>query len=285
MPIDPDKVLEVRSPELRVEYGDREVMLYALGIGFGQDPLDERELPFVYERNLRTLPTLATTLGWRTDLAGPIGIDFSKVLHSGQSLALMRPLPAAASVIVAERVIGAFDKGRDKGALLLIEKTIRDAATDETICSLVATILARGDGGFGGPREGAPAPHLLPARPPDLEVECATRPDQAFLYALCGDRNPLHRDPRYARRLGFERPVLQGLCTWGIACRAIVTGACDYAAERISAFEARLSAPVYPGETIVTDLWVDGPLVSFRSRVKERDIIALDHGRCILGFP
>ena len=102
---------------------------------------------------------------------------------------------------------------------------------------------------------------------------------------LSGDRNPLHRDPQYARRLGFERPVLQGLCTWGIACRAIVTGACDYAAERISAFEARLSAPVYPGETIVTDLWVDGPLVSFRSRVKERDIIALDHGRCILGFP
>lgn len=285
MPIDADKVLEVRSPELRVDYGDREVMLYALGIGFGRDPLDERELPFVYEKDLRTLPTLATTLGWRTDLAGPIGIDFSKVLHVGQSLTLMRPLPAAASVIVAERVIGAFDKGRDKGALLLLEKTIRDAQSGALLCSLVATILARADGGFGGPREGAPAPHVLPDRRPDLEVACATRPDQAFLYALTGDRNPLHRDPALARQVGFERPILQGLCTWGIACRALVTAVCDYDPARISAFEARFSAPVFPGETIVTDLWVEGPVISFRSRVRERSIVALDSGRCTLGFP
>ncbi len=285
MPIDRDTVLQVRSEALRVDYADREVMLYALGVGFGQDPLDERELPFVYEKQLRPLPTLATVLGWRTDLAGPIGIDFSQVLHSGHSLNLMRPLPTTASVVVSERVIGAFDKGRDKGALLLIEKSIRDAASDELLCSLVATILARADGGFGGPREGAPLPHGLPARTADLVIECATRPDQAFLFALSGDRNPLHRDPGLARSLGFPRPILQGLCLYGIACRAIVTGVCDFAPERISAFEARFCAPVFPGETIITEIWVDGPTVSFRSRAGKRDLVVLDHGRCIIGFP
>jgi acyl dehydratase len=284
MPIDPQTILQVRSTDMRVDYADREVMLYALGIGFGHDPLDERELPFVLERNLRTMPTMATTLGWRTDLAGPIGIDFSKVLQTGQSLTLSRPLPTAASVVVGERVIGAFDKGRDKGALLRLEKTIRDAVSGELLCSLVATILARADGGFGGPREGAPSPHPLPGRVPDIEIECTTRPDQALLYALSGDRNPLHRNPALARSAGFERPILQGLCTYGIACKAIVTGVCDYASERISAFDARFSAAVFPGETVVTDIWVDGSVVSFRSRVKERGIVALDNGRCVTGF-
>lgn len=285
MPIDRDTVLQVRSADLHVDYTDREVMLYALGVGFGHDPLDERELPFVYEKQLRPLPTLATVLGWRTDLAGPIGIDFSRVLHSGHSLNLMRPLPAAASVVVHERVIGAFDKGPDKGALLLIEKIIRDAASGELLCSLVATILARADGGFGGPREGAPRPHVLPARAADLVIDCTTRPDQAFLFALSGDRNPLHRDPGLARSLGFPRPILQGLCLYGIACRAIVTGVCDYAPERISTFEARFSAPVFPGETIVTEIWIDGAVASFRARAKERDCVVLDHGRCTIGFP
>lgn len=283
MPIDPDKVLQIRSGDLRVDYTDREVILYALGIGFGHDPMDERELPFVYEKDLRVMPTLATMLGWRTDLAGPIGIDFSKVLHVGHSLTMLRPLPVAASVQVSERVIGAFDKGRDKGALLLIEKTIRDAMSGTLLCRLVATILARADGGFGGPREGVPLPHALPARTPDLQFECATRADQAFLYALTGDRNPLHRDPDLARTVGFPRPILQGLCTYGIACRAIVSTVCDYAAERIAAFEARFSAAVFPGETIVTDIWVDGTIASFRSRATERNVVVLDNGRCSIG--
>jgi acyl dehydratase len=147
---------------------------------------------------------------------------------------------------------------------------------------LVGTAFARGDGGFGGPKEGAPEPHAVPDRAPDLVHEAATRPDQAFLYALSGDRNPLHRDPNVARMAGFPRPILHGLCTYGIACRSVLSAVCDYDPARITGFDVRFSAPVFPGETIVTEMWVDGAIVSFRSKVKERDVVCLNNGKCTL---
>jgi acyl dehydratase len=190
-------------------------------------------------------------------------------------------LPIEAELIVDERCVGAVDKG-PVGAVIFLDRTLRDAASNELYCTLGKTYFARGNGGFGGPREGGPVPHEVPERAPDLTVECDTRPDQAFLYALSGDRNPLHRDPMISKLAGFERPILHGLCTYGIACRAILKGVCDYDAAKITGFDARFSAPVYPGETIVTDIWVDGPIVSFQCRLKERDVVVLKNGKCTL---
>jgi acyl dehydratase len=277
-----DEIMQLKASGVPFSYRDRETMLYALGIGFGRDPLNEAELPFVYENGLRTVPTLATVIAWGSAIVGRTGINYLMVLHGEQRLTMHRPLPIAAEITAEERVVGAWDKGKEKGAFVIIEKILRLKDSGEKLCTLSATTVARGDGGFGGPREGAPEPHALPARAPDLAHACDTRPDQAFLYALSGDRNPLHRDPRVAKLAGFPRPILHGLCTYGTACRAIISTVCKYDADRIVGFDARFSAPVFPGETIVTEMWVDGSVVSFRSKAKERDVVVINNGKCTL---
>ena len=220
----------------------------------------------MYENGLRTVPTLATVVTWSTGLLGRTGINYLKVLHGEQRLTMHRPLPIAAEITVDEHVSGLFDKGESGGGVIIVEKTLLMKSTGEKLCTLAHTTVARGDGGFGGPREGAPEPHPLPTRAPDIVHDCDTRPDQAFLYALSGDRNPLHRDPNVAKLVGFPRPILHGLCTYGTACRALISTVCKYDANRIAGFDARFSAPVFPGETIATEMWVDGNVVSFRSR-------------------
>lgn len=281
MPVNYDEVMQLTAKDVPFGYRDRETMLYALGIGFGRDPMNEAELPFVYENGLRTVPTLSTVVTWGSAILGRTGINYLMVLHGEQRLTVYKPLPVAAELLVDERVAGVFDKG-EKGAIIIIEKTLKLKETGEKLCTLTATTVARGDGGFGGPREGAPEPHPLPGRAPDLVHDCDTRPDQALLYALSGDRNPLHRDPNVARLAGFPRPILHGLCTYGTACRAIISTVCKYDANRIAGFDARFSAPVFPGETIATEIWVDGNVVSYRSRVKERDVVVINNGKCTL---
>lgn len=281
MAINYDEVMQLKARDLPFSYKDRDAMLYALGIGFGRDPLNEAELPFVYENGLKTVPTLSTVVSWGSAIIGKTGINYLYVLHGEQRLTVHRPMPVAAEILADERITGAFDKG-EKGAILLIEKTLRLKDTGEKLCTLTATTVARGDGGFGGPKEGAPEPHPLPTRAPEVVQACDTRPDQAFLYALSGDRNPLHRDPKVAKMAGFPRPILHGLCTYGTACRAVISTVCKYDPDRIAGFDARFSAPVFPGETIVTEMWVDGRVVSFRSKVKERDLVVINNGKCTL---
>lgn len=281
MAIQYEELMQLKASGLPFSYKDRDAMLYALGIGFGRDPLNEAELPFVYENGLRTVPTLSTVVSWGSAIIGKTGINYLYVLHGEQRLAVHRPMPVAADIVADERITGAFDKG-EKGAIVLIEKTLRLKEGGEKLCTLTATTVARGDGGFGGPKEGAPEPHPIPQRTPDIVHSCDTRPDQAFLYALSGDRNPLHRDPKVAKMAGFPRPILHGLCSYGTACRAIISTVCKYDPDRISGFDARFSAPVFPGETIVTEMWVDGRVVSFRSKVKERDIVVINNGKCTL---
>src|SRR5580704_15236873 len=282
MPINYDEIMQLKSSGDAFSYTDRETMLYALGVGFGRDPMNEAELPFVYENGLRTVPTMATVIAWGGSIMGRSGINYLMVVHGEQRLTLHQPLPVSADILADERVLGAFDKGKDKGAVIVIEKVIRLKDTGAKLCTLVNTTFARGDGGFGGPKEGAPEPHPIPDRKPDLVQDCDTRQDQAFIYALSGDRNPLHRDPNVAKMAGFPRPILHGLCTYGTSCRAIVSTVCKYDATKITGFDVRFSAPVFPGETIVTEMWVDGPIVSFRSRVKERDVVVINNGKCTL---
>ena len=282
MALNYDEIMQLKSSGDDFGYTERDTMLYALGIGFGRDPMNEDELPFVYENGLRTVPTMATVIAWGSSIMGRSGINYLMVVHGEQRLTLHRPLPVAAEIVSDERVAGAFDKGKDKGAAVIIEKVIRLKDTGEKLCTLSSTTFARGDGGFGGPKDGAPEPHPIPTRAPDLVHECDTRQDQAFIYALSGDRNPLHRDPRVAKLAGFPRPILHGLCSYGTACRAIVSTVCKYDAAKITGFDVRFSAPVFPGETIVTEMWVDGSIVSFRARLKERDIVAINNGKCTL---
>jgi acyl dehydratase len=282
MPINYEQLMQLKSEGETFSYAERETMLYALGVGFMRDPLNEKELPFVYENGLRAVPTMATVIAYGQSLAGRAGVNYLMVVHGEQRLILHKPLPPYAEIVSDERIVGAYDKGKDKGALLISEKVIREKSSSDKLCTLSATIFARGDGGFGGPKGGAPEPHPIPERAPDLVHEADTRPDQAFLYALSGDRNPLHRDPRVAKMAGFPRPILHGLCTYGTACRSLLSTVCDYNPAKITGFDVRFSAPVFPGETIVTEMWVDGPIVSFRSRVKERNVVCINNGKCTL---
>ena len=283
MALDYDKIMQLSFRNQQARYSDRDTILYALGVGFGRDPMNGDELPFVYENALRTVPTQATVIAWGEPLLAHTGINFVMLVHGEQRLTLHRPLPAAAEITFDESCTGLFDKGMDKGALLLTEKVIRLKDTGEKLCTLGSTLFARGDGGFGGPREGAPEPHRLPERMPDLVHACDTRADQAFLYALSGDRNPLHRDPQVAKMAGFPRPILQGLCSYGTVCRAIISTVCRHDAARITGFDVRFTSPVYPGETIVTEMWIDADIVSFRARLKERDVVVINNGKCTLG--
>lgn len=283
MAIDLEALKALQIADMRFAYGERETMLYALSVGMGHDPLDARELSFVYEgAGLQPVPTMAVVLA-STGIIRKLGVDFTKILHGEQRLILHRQLPVAGELLANSRVSAVYDKGVGKGAVLLLETTVRSAADNAPLFSFVMTIMARGDGGFGGPQGSGPEPHQLPDRPPDHIEALATRPEAALLYRLNGDRNPLHADPKVASRAGFERPILHGLATYGIACRALLRAACDYDAGRVRAFDARFSAPAYPGDEIVTDIWRDGDVVSFQCRVPGRDAIVLNNGRCLLG--
>ncbi len=285
MPLDYDRLLALDLPPVEQTYMARDTMLYALGLGFGHDPMDEAQLPFIYEKNLRALPTMACVLGhsgslMRTRLPD---LDWVKVVHGEQSVRLHRPLPPAATVIGKSRIVDVIDKGAGKGAILVTERVLADKASGETLATLTHSTFARGDGGFGGPRRESPPPHPVPERAPDIVCDIATRPEMALIYRLSGDYNPLHAEPAFAKAAGFPRPILHGLGTFGIAGRAILQSLCGYDPARLVAMQGRFSAPVFPGETIRTEMWQEGsqegPSVSFRCRVIARDVVAITNGR------
>jgi acyl dehydratase len=281
MPLDPQKLLSLHIPDIAQRYTQKDVILYALGVGLGQDPLDKRQLAFVAGERPKVLPTFAVTLAfspfWLRDL--DTGIDFVKVVHGEESLVLHRPLPPHGYVTGRMRVLDVMDKGAGKGALLICERVLVDEGTGEKFATLTETVFCRGDGGFGGAKRETKPPHPIPERPPDAVCDLPTRPETALLYRLSGDPNPLHCDPDVARAAGFERPILHGLATFGVAGHALLRTMCDYAPERLIAMSGRFSAPVYPGETIRTQMWRDADVVSFQARVAGRDVVAIDHGR------
>jgi acyl dehydratase len=215
-------------------------------------------------------------------MTGRMGINYLMVVHGEQKLEMHKPLPSEGSIKAAVRVLGAYDKGKDKGAVICSETVISDAVSGDKLATLVSSTFASGDGGFGGPSEGAPEPHPTPTRPHDAELAIATRPDQALIYRLSGDRNPLHSDPNVARMAGFPRPILHGLCSYGVTCRAVLQTYADYDPSRIKNFDVRFSSPVFPGETIVTRMWKDGNVVSFEASVAERNVTVIKNGRCVL---
>jgi acyl dehydratase len=287
MAIDAEHLLNRRFPEVRHPYTRRDVMLYALSIGIGADPLDERQLRYVYERDLRVFPSMAGILAYPGLWAREpdTGLDWERVLHAEQGVDFLKPLPTAGVVVARTRVTGLVDKGAGRGALIYTERTGIDESSGDALFHVYHTAFARGDGGFGGFDRPALEPHTLPERRPDAICALPTLPQQALLYRLNGDPNPHNADPGAARASGFDRPIMHGLCTYGFAAHAIVAACCDYAPDSLASMHVRLSAPVFPGETIVTDIWRDGDVVSFCSRVPERDAVVLNNGRAVLRPP
>ena len=285
MSFDWKKLISSSWPEKVYTYTERDTILYALSVGFGEDPMDRGELDFVFEKSgkLKAVPTQATVIAWDDAPIMDIGINTLMAVHGEQSVTIHKPLPIAGTVAASVRFPAIFDKGAGKGAVILIETTIRDHVSKELLCTNRMTVFARGDGGFDGPEGSVPAAHAIPERKPDEIVDFKTRSDQAFLYALNGDRNPLHRDPDFATNAGFPRPVLQGLCTYGAACRAILKSQVAYETAQIAEIGGRFSAPVFPGETIRTEIWRDGSVVSFRCKLPDRkDAVAFNNGKAVL---
>jgi acyl dehydratase len=166
--------------------------------------------------------------------------------------------------------------------VVVTQQLIRDVTDDGTIARLTTTCFGRAEGGCGGSQGDAPKPHAVPARPPDVSLDFPTKHDLALFYRLTGDRNSIHADPRVARDAGFPRPILHGLCSFGITCHAVLKALADFDPALIASHEARVSAPVFPGETLTVDLWRDGEVVSFEVRVKERNVTVMKHGKSVL---
>lgn len=289
--IDPDKLMNWQFPLVEHTYTADDTILYALAVGMGADPMDERQLPFVTEcrpGGAAVLPTMAVVLGfpgsWMADPA--TGIDFARIVHGEEQIFLHAPLPASGTVRASHKVVEIVDKGAGKGATITYDKYVHDAATGTLLATVRHKTFARGDGGFAQP---APPPAepiaplaAVPAREPDGTLAMATLPQQALLYRLCADRNPLHCLPEAARDVGYPMPILHGLCTYGMACHALLARYADYDPARLQAFSARFSAPVFPGETLVAEFFEETDRIAFQVRAAQRDVIVLSHGSATL---
>lgn len=261
-------------------YTARDCMIYALGLGYGSDPADQHALRFVHEDDTAVVPTFLATIGapnaWAADPAS--GIDWVKILHGEHRMTFHGPLAANGAVCSKTGVSRVVDKGPGKGALVVTVRDITDAASGRLLATVEHVSFCRADGGFGAGDAAPDALPVTPASPPDQVVLLASLPQSALLYRLNGDLNPIHVLPDMARKAGFERPILHGLCTYGMAARALLQAYAPAAPERLSSIAARFSAPFYPGETLRVEIWEDGPRLQFRALAQERNTVVLSHG-------
>jgi acyl dehydratase len=280
MAIDHDHLLNYPIPEVRQAIRWQDTALYNFSIGLGQDPMDLAQLDFLYEPRLKAMPSMAVVLGYPGFwIRNPdTGVDWTQVLHGEQSIILHKPLPAEGEIIGRSRITSIVDRGPGKGAMLYNERVVTDARSGEKLATLEGTTFARGDGGFGGPSGPIKRPHPEPERAPDLSLDLATRPEQAIVYRLNGDHNPLHIDPEVAAKAGFHQPILHGLCTFGVVCHALMKALCGYDPARFGRMDLRFSSPVFPGETIRTEIWHEEGGAAFRARVVERDKVVVSNG-------
>lgn len=276
MPIDVSAALSA-APTLReVAWTERDVILYHLGLGAGVNSLDPAELGWVYEKGLRVLPTFAMVAGQgisagRSEPAAMtmpgIDIDLHKVLHGGQSLTLHAPIPASGSATLSSRVANVWDKG--KAAVVVLEQSAVDP-DGNPLWTNAMQIWARGEGGFGG--EGGPdVSNAVPERDADKVLVSPTSTQQALVYRLSGDLNPLHADPAFAKAAGFDQPILHGLASYGVVCKAVVDSVLDGDPTRVQSFSVRFAGSLYPGETIETSVWRDGETLTLLATCPERD--------------
>ena len=246
--LSPD-VVGLVLPTSTFDYEERDVMLYALGIG-------AKELPFIFERNLKVIPTFAVIPAFPALMGLAQGVEINPVmiLHGEQGFRIAKTIPTSGSLTTSGTVTGVYDKG--KGALVTIDSTTTDAS-GETVFTNTSGVFVRGAGGFGGER-GPGAGNKPPERAPDKSVDDTTLDIQAAIYRLSGDRNPLHIDPDFAKMAGYDRPILHGLCSFGYAGRAVLAEYCDNDPDRLVGLSVRFTGVVYPGDTITTEMWDEG---------------------------
>lgn len=269
MPVDLNAVGQP-LPASQFTYTERDVMLYALGVGAGTD-----ELPFTYERDLKVLPTFGVIPAFPALFAmgTAMSVNPMMVLHGEQRIELHRPLPTSGTLTTTPTIRAIYDKG--KGALLVVDAETRDAQ-GTLLCTNTFGAFARGEGGFGGDRGPSGPKNVPPARPPDAVVEMVTLPQQALIYRLSGDMNPLHADPDFAKMGGYDRPILHGLCTFGHVGRAVLRSFCGNDPLKLKALDVRFSGVVFPGETIVTEMWKNGGgQLIVHAKTKERGEVAI----------
>lgn len=281
MPIDPDRVRAATLADTTHSWDADDVILYHLGIGAGVPPTDPTELAYTYEPGLKVLPTFATIpmFGAMMNILNLDGLEINPamILHGEQTVDVHAPIPTDASVTNRARVVGVYDKG--KGAIVVVEIVSADS-TGRDLFTNTVSIFVRGEGGFGGP-QGPEATNTAPQRDPDHVFESATIPQQALLYRLSGDKNPLHADPAFAAFGGFDRPILHGLCSYGIVCKAVVDGVLDGDVTAVSRFGARFTGVVFPGETIVTRVWEESGRFIVEARTAERDSLVISNAAIV----
>jgi acyl dehydratase len=271
-------VVGVPSEPVERSWTTTDVLLYALGVGAGQeDPLSELE--FTTENSTgvvtRVLPTFGNVIGVRAQGLRSLGdFDPAAYVHAEQAFTLHRPIPVAGAARSTSTVVGMYDKG--SAAVVVTEASCADAATGEPLVTTRASIFIRGEGGFGGDR-GPASEWRVPERSADLQVNYQTRPEQALLYRLSGDRNPLHSDPAFAARGGFKRPILHGMCTYGYTGRALLHGVCGSDPARFKSMEGRFTSPALPGDELTVSIWVDGSTAYFRTT--SNGAVVIDRGR------
>lgn len=276
MPLDRDRLLGLAIPSRKLRYDDRETLLYALSLGAGTGP----DLRLVQEEGQRVIPSFGQNLAFDDSWMTAAGIDLSRVVHGGLELTFHAPFAPSGDVEVRSRIVGLTDKGEGKAAIIRHKTGIfRD---DRRIFTSSSDLFVRGGGGFGGSVGEEAARIAMPDGPPTATAEVATRPDQALLFRLLGDRNPLHSLPDVARKAGFDAPILHGACTFGIACLSVLEKYCGGAPERMNSFAARFSGPLYPGETLCLDFWETGGGVAFTARARDRNTPVLSDGRASL---
>jgi acyl dehydratase len=280
MSIDLEKAVGAELTGGTAVWDEDDIILYHLGVGAGVPPTDPAELRYVYEGDLRVLPTYATIpqfpVMMSMGFASGFDINPAMILHGEHEIEVHEPIPTSGSVTQTGRITEILDKG--KGALALVEIVSVLEKTGKPIFTNRASIFIRGEGGFGGD-SGPPTEDLTPHRDPDHVVESITLPQQALLYRMAsGDKNPLHADPGFAAFAGYERPILHGLCTFGIACKVAVDHALAGQTDAVAVFRARFSGVVYPGETLVTSVWEEGHRLMVSAAAKERGATVLSNG-------
>lgn len=260
MPINLDIALGAELEPVEFSWVSSDVQLYNLALGAGSDPMDARELRYLTDGTPQVLPTFSSVAASFHATEAPtvsfpgIEIELSRVLHASEAVTVPAPLPASGAGRAVTRITEIWDKG--KAAVIFNETTVVDSS-GKTLWTVKRSIFARGEGGFGGER-GPSTSAETPERAADFEIDIPVLPQQALLYRLCGDRNPLHSDPEFAAAAGFPRPILHGLCTYGMTCKALVDTVLDADTTRVGSYGARFAGVVYPGETLRASVWQDG---------------------------
>ena len=272
MPIDPGKALGHVIAGGEGSWTKDDVILYHLGVGAGVPATDPNELEYCYEKNLKVLPSFGVipvfgALGGLGQVPG-LEFNFAMLLHGEQDIEIHKPIPAEAKIKSQGKVVGLYDKG--KACLCVLEVETRDADSDEPLFTNRFSLFLRGEGGFGG-ESGPKVGNQPPDRAPDGEVERTLLPQQALLYRLSGDKNPLHVDPEFAKMGGFDKPIIHGLCSFGVVCKAVVDEALGGDVGKVARYQVRFAGVGFPGETYVISYWEEGDKILIQAKSKERD--------------